>query len=173
MTADDVLAVLDVLEASGVEYRVDGGWGVDALVGRETRAHEDLDVVVARSDVARVEASLAPLGFTHDATADPGLPARYVLRAPDGREVDLHVVVYDDAGDGWQELGGGAWGRYAADGLRGEGAIGGRRVACVGADLQLSHHAGYPPDAADRHDVLLLAALLGREVPPPFDPPSG
>jgi lincosamide nucleotidyltransferase A/C/D/E len=173
VTAGDVLAVLDALEAEAIGYRVDGGWGIDALVGRQTRAHEDLDLVVARPEVGSVEASLAPLGFAHDATADPGLPARYVLRAPDGRQVDLHVVVYDDAGDGWQELGGGAWGRYTAGGLRGEGTIGGRRVGCVGADLQLSHHAGYPPDAADRHDVSLLAALLGREVPPPFGPPSG
>jgi lincosamide nucleotidyltransferase A/C/D/E len=168
VTADDVLAVLDALEANGIEYRVDGGWGVDALVGRQTRAHDDLDVVVARPDVARARAALAQLGFAQDGAAEPGFPARCVLRAPDGRQVDLHVVVHDEAGDAWQELGGGAWGRYSAAGLRSEGEIGARRVHCVGADLQLWHHVGYAPRATDRHDVALLAALLGRDVPPPY-----
>ena len=34
-----VHAVLDAVP----DAVVDGGWGVDALVGRQTRAHDDLD----------------------------------------------------------------------------------------------------------------------------------
>lgn len=170
MGADDVLAVLRVLDAAGVGYRLDGGWGVDALVGSETRQHLDLDLVVGRGDLRRIEETLAQLGFTPDAAAEPGLPARLVLRARDGRQVDLHPVVFDEAGDGWQELGGGEWGRYPAAGLDGWGEVGGRLVRCVTADLQLAHHRGYEPDEADRHDVALLQALLGRpreaHIPP-------
>ena len=39
MTAADVVEVLEWLEAVGVRAWVDGGWGVDALVGEATRAH--------------------------------------------------------------------------------------------------------------------------------------
>ena len=37
MTATDVHAVLDVLDAAGIRVWVDGGWGIDALLGRQTR----------------------------------------------------------------------------------------------------------------------------------------
>ena len=82
MTAGAVLDVLDALGSAGLDVWVDGGWGVDALVGEQTRPHEDLDLVVARSDVPRAEAALRPLGFAPAAGEEPGLPARLVLRAP-------------------------------------------------------------------------------------------
>ena len=50
MNAERVLEILDRLRSHGVTASVDGGWGVDALVGRQTRPHEDLDLVVALGD---------------------------------------------------------------------------------------------------------------------------
>ena len=44
MTATEAPAVLDILERAGIEVWVDGGWGIDALLGLETRAHRDLDL---------------------------------------------------------------------------------------------------------------------------------
>ncbi|WP_218961930.1 nucleotidyltransferase domain-containing protein [Actinomyces ruminis] len=46
MPASEVLAVVQWLTARGATYQVYGGWAVDALVGRQTRAHGDLDVFV-------------------------------------------------------------------------------------------------------------------------------
>jgi hypothetical protein len=79
------------------ECRQDGGWGVDALVGRQTRPHQDLDLVIARDDLAAAQQTLAPAGFTHDATAVPGLPAWLVLVDVDGRQVDLHRYTMADS----------------------------------------------------------------------------
>jgi lincosamide nucleotidyltransferase A/C/D/E len=42
----DVIDVLDALEAESVHHWVAGGWGVDILVGSQTRAHRDLDLAV-------------------------------------------------------------------------------------------------------------------------------
>jgi lincosamide nucleotidyltransferase A/C/D/E len=42
----DVLAVLDALAHAGCRAWVGGGWGVDALVGRPTRSHRDLDLAI-------------------------------------------------------------------------------------------------------------------------------
>ena len=162
MPSHDVFAVLDALGTAGVGYRVDGGWGVDVLVGRETRKHSDLDLVIERADLRRAADALRRLGYTHDAAEQPGLPARFVLRAPDSRQVDLHPVVLDENGDGWQELGGGEWGRYTSDGLEGRGELDGRPIPCITAELQLAHHAAHEHDEADRHDVELLEQLLGR-----------
>ena len=41
---EEVLAVLQALNASGCRYWLEGGWGVDALAGRQTRTHRDVDI---------------------------------------------------------------------------------------------------------------------------------
>lgn len=33
-----------MIEQLGIRYWLDGGWGVDALVGRQTREHRDVDI---------------------------------------------------------------------------------------------------------------------------------
>lgn len=72
----------------------------------------------------------------------------------------------DEEGNGWQELGDGAWGGYPAEGLTGTGTIAGRPVRCLTAELQLRHHLGYPLDEKDRHDLLLLSQRFRLRLPP-------
>ena len=158
--------VLDRLEGAGLLVWLDGGWGVDALLGRQTRPHRDLDLVIARDDLAAAQQTLAGAGFSRDATAVPGLPARLVLVHADGRQVDLHAVVFDRHGNGWQELGAESWGVYPAGGLTGTGEIARRPVRCLTPELQVRHHLGYPMGATDRHDLALLAGRFGVAVPP-------
>lgn len=43
MRAKDVLTLLSALDGLGVHYWLDGGWGVDCLLGEQTRPHSDLD----------------------------------------------------------------------------------------------------------------------------------
>lgn len=119
-----VVAALGCLDNHAIVVWVDGGWGIDALVGERTREHGDLDLVVAQDALAAAESALRALGYRHDATAEPGLPARMVLVATDRRQIDLHPVVLDSHGNGWQPLGDGAWGGYPAEGLAGTGVIG-------------------------------------------------
>jgi lincosamide nucleotidyltransferase A/C/D/E len=100
-TAQDVLEVLESLTAADVPWWVAGGWAVDALVGEQTRPHDDVDVMVPLAASPTVEASLGRLGF---ARADESeLPAFLILRDPRGRQVDLYLVQVDSAGDAWQE----------------------------------------------------------------------
>jgi lincosamide nucleotidyltransferase A/C/D/E len=166
MLEADVLMVLDRLEAAGLVAWLDGGWGVDALVGFRSRPHRDVDLVIARHDRPAVQAALAVAGFEHDPTAVPGLPARVLLADPGGRQVDLHLVRFDDQGNGWQEVGEDAWGAYPAEDLTATGTVGGRPVPCINARLQVRHHLGYPLTATDRHDLRLLAERFGVAVPP-------
>lgn len=166
MNGDDVLEVLDRLRSARVRFWVDGGWGVDALVGEQTRDHDDLDLVVDREECETAVSVLRPLGFAHDPYEQPGLPARLVLRDPRGRRVDLHPIVVDNHGNGWQPLPGDAWGAYPAEGLEGTGEIEGRAVPCITAALQVRHHLGYAWDEHDRHDMELLAERFGVALPP-------
>jgi lincosamide nucleotidyltransferase A/C/D/E len=46
MRSTDVVQIIDQLGRAGVTTWVDGGWGVDASVGKETRPHSDLDLAM-------------------------------------------------------------------------------------------------------------------------------
>jgi lincosamide nucleotidyltransferase A/C/D/E len=51
MNSADVINMYTALEKLGVEIWIDGGWGVDALLGEQTRPHKDLDIAIEQKDV--------------------------------------------------------------------------------------------------------------------------
>ena len=63
MKAEIVIELLKFFAANGIETIVDGGWGVDALLGRQTRFHEDLDIAIPHKDVPKLRKLLAEKGF--------------------------------------------------------------------------------------------------------------
>ena len=40
----DAAVILNLAAEQGMKVFLDGGWGVDALIGRETRIHNDIDL---------------------------------------------------------------------------------------------------------------------------------
>jgi lincosamide nucleotidyltransferase A/C/D/E len=152
MSADDVVTIADRLEAAGLSVWLDGGWGVDALAGEQTRRHDDLDLVVLLDEVPAVERNLAELGYER-AGGGPPMSIESVDR--DGRQVDIHPIAPDGA---YVNRNGSIW-HYRLDGLMGTGSVAGRRVRCLTVDLQLESHGGYELDAEDLHDVSLLESL--------------
>jgi lincosamide nucleotidyltransferase A/C/D/E len=165
MTADDVLAVMARLRQSGIEAWLDGGWGVDALLGQQTRDHDDLDLVVELARADAVCDALLPLGYE---LAEDDRPTRLVLTAGHGRSIDLHTVEFDAAGGGVQALPGGRSYRYPPAGFLAEGKIGGETLPCLTPEAQLECHTGYQPTDTDRHDVRLLADRFGLRLPPGY-----
>ena len=160
MGGSDVLAVLDVLSRAGCRTWVAGGWGVDALAGRQTRPHRDLDLAVdADHEAAAIEA-LGRLGFVVETD---WRPVRVELVAEASRWVDLHPVVFDADGSGRQADVGGGHFEYPRDCFT-AGSIGGVAVPCLSVDQQLRFHAGYQPRDDDRHDVALLHSLKGDDA---------
>lgn len=166
MLAADVLALVDCLDAAGVAVWLDGGWGVDALLRKQTRPHDDVDAVIPLHQTAPAISALETLGFAVHLDLRP---TRLVLRDGTGRQVDVHPVVFDAAGTGWQRGAAPDGGdcRYPADGFV-SGTIAGRRVGCFSAAVQIAHHTGYPPDEKDFHDVRLLHDRFGLALPPAF-----
>jgi len=164
MTGGEVTRIVAYLKEAGVRIWLDGGWCVDALVGRETRAHSDLDAAVELDKLASVMAALAPLGFRVEVD---DRPTRLVLAASDGKRVDLHPLVFDEEGNG-RQIGAGPNGGdavYPAQELTGNGIVCGRPVACLTPELLLRHHTGYKPTTKDRHNVRLLCERFGLPTP--------
>lgn len=164
MTADRALQLLAALGASGVDCRVDGGWGVDALLGEQTRPHDDLDLVVALDDFSAIEEVLAPEGF---AVSEDHRPIRFVMRNTDGEQLDFHTVTYDEAGGGVQPQPKGGTFRYPHEGFV-AGKIGGFDVVCISAQVQVLCHLGYDPSPKDVQDVLALCGRFDLDVPEPY-----
>jgi len=165
MDARSVLEVITSLDHAGVRVWLDGGWGIDALVGKQTREHDDLDCVIALSDAALAREALAVLGFA--VTLDE-LPTRFVLRDRSDRRVDFHTVTFDAIGAATQQLQDGRLAPYPAEGFSGFGHVAGVRVACLTAAVQSLHHLGYDPDEKDHHDMGLLADHFRIELPAPY-----
>lgn len=166
MRATDVLDVLDRLAAVDVVAWLDGGWGIDALVGEETRPHDDLDLVIAIEDARAVRAALAAAGF---ALVVDESPTRFVLGDAADRRVDCHPVTFDADGGGVQRLQDGSDFRYPPEGFGAVGRVGGRAVRCLSAATQVLCHLGYAPDADDRRDMRLLRDRCGVALPQPYD----
>ena len=153
----DVLVVLDGLARAGVSVSVAGGWAMDALLGRVTREHGDLDLALDAASIEPAVAALADLGLgvEHDQR-----PAR--LAMGDGRRsVDLHPVVWDGSGTGRQAGLAGEVFVYPPGSTDAVGRIGGRSVRCLSPELLVTFHLGYEPRAIDRHDMAALAEAFG------------
>jgi lincosamide nucleotidyltransferase A/C/D/E len=165
-TAQDVLEVLESLTAADVPWWVAGGWAVDALVGEQTRPHDDVDVMVPLAASPTVEASLGRLGF---ARADESeLPAFLILRDPRGRQVDLYLVRVDSAGDAWQEYSPTKWDRFSAAELCGTGRIEEMTVRCLSPEGVFRQFLGYTWGEKAIHDLTTLHRACGAPLPPGF-----
>ena len=159
--AEDVIMVLDKLDDAGVRHWVGGGWGVAALVGRQTREHRDLDLAVDAKDLERCWPVLGQLGY---AAETDWLPVRMELRASGGRWVDVHPVHFDAGGHGRQpDLDGGHFDYPPAAFTM--GSIGGRLVPCLSAQQQRQFRTGYQHRPQDIHDLAELDALDGGPTP--------
>jgi lincosamide nucleotidyltransferase A/C/D/E len=167
MTEADVGEVLEWLEGRGIAVWVDGGWGVDALLGEQTREHADLDLIVRDDHVPRMRDVLQQHGFVPSRGVQGG---GFVLRDERGREIDVHPVRFDDGGKGHLEDDDRGPYEHPAAAFAAAGNIAGRRVACISAEAQMTSHAwGYTPGDTDSRDMALLNARLGTAFLPPYD----
>jgi lincosamide nucleotidyltransferase A/C/D/E len=97
MPSSRVVETIAALEAAGLRTVMFGGWGIDALVGRQLRKHTDLDLLVETAELDRAIEVLDGLGYARwneDDAPEPSGPIDPVrtVSCRDGalRVVDLH-----------------------------------------------------------------------------------
>ena len=162
MSAARVRELYQLLAAEGLRCWIVGGWGIDALLGRQTREHKDLDVLLIRSEHLRAWQLLHTAGFTleyrweenqDDTTGCPegtALPTAYVLTDSEGGQVDIHVL-REDLSPMWITDRAPEAGALDASGM-----IDGVRVACMSASMQRIAHSGYELPEYQRRDLQWL-----------------
>ncbi|GAA0810486.1 aminoglycoside nucleotidyltransferase [Spirilliplanes yamanashiensis] len=167
MAAGDAAALLDTLERHDADVCVGGGWGVDALLGEQTRDHADLDIWVPAAHLERLFRAFAPLGLDRVLPWPGDRPWNFVLHDGSSSRVDLHL--YETLPDGTLHYGSAVDGlTFPAEALQGRGTLAGRPVRCEAAEWAVRWHTGYPARDADRHDVPLLCARFGIALPAGF-----
>jgi len=163
MSAEAAVEILRLLEQSGIEVWLDGGWAVDAALGEQTRPHKDLDILVRTSDLPRLMRLLGNDGFR---ARDGGTDSNFVLGDDSGREIDVHAFAFDEGGNGVYRMANGSDWIFPAAGFDGRGEIRGFAVRCLTPDVQVLCHAhGYVPTEKDLRDMELLHARFGVELP--------
>ena len=163
MDAAEVLAVVAGLHQAGCRSWIAGGWGVDALVGRQTRPHRDLDLALDAEHEAIALEVLHQRGYRVETD---WRPVRVELVAQGRGWVDLHPVAFDARGLGRQADVDGGWFEYPS-GSWAEGTLGATKVRCLSREQQVRFHSGYPLRDVDLHDLAMLEDL------PPADSTSG
>ena len=184
MSADEVADLYKTLLGAGVQLWLGGGWGIDALLQRETRPHKDLDAFVALSDLSALARSLSRRGFTLKTiwegnlwTPHPELlaligrprpedePAAEVATAfvleKTSLELDVHVLRFDERGYGTP-----AWASdfvFSTDAFRGWGRVAGATVRCLSVETQMLLRTGYDLQEKDVHDMRLLRETFGHK----------
>lgn len=168
MPAADVINLYDDLEKAGVQIWLDGGWGVDALLGKQTRPHKDLDVAIQSKDLPGFREVLGAQGYK-EVKPEIARPHNFVLRDNQGHEVDVHVIDLDDKGNGIygpaenSEM-------YPAASLTGSGMIDGHAVRCISPEWAVRFHSGYELKEKDFQDVSAVCDRFGLDLPEEYSP---
>ena len=163
---------ITILRLVSVQVFLAGGWAVDAALGVQTRPHSDLDIVVQEKHIPVLRKYFKEHGYFDIPQDDPST-WNFVLGDNQGRQVDVHVVVFDENGNGLygpQETGR-RWTMFPADSLQGNGLIDGCHVKCTAPEYLVMWHTGYKLREKDYKDVSALCAHFGIEMPEEYRHP--
>lgn len=161
MNATDVVAMIQLLVENGIQVHVDGGWGVDALLGEQTRPHEDLDIAIPHKDVPLLRRLLAARGY-REIPRDDSWECNFVLQDDSGRTLDVHSYTFDEQGNHVFGV------AYSAESLTGTGLINDYQVDCIPPDWMVKFHSGYELDYNDYLDVSALCERFDIALPAEF-----
>jgi lincosamide nucleotidyltransferase A/C/D/E len=166
VTTKDALEIYKMLSAHGIPIWLTGGWGIDALLGEQTRPHKDLDVLVLLDDLVRARELLESNGyelkelwsenkFVKDRNGDE-IPTAFVLHDAHGREFDAHAMTIDEQGNGIPAWNAAADFFFAKQELAGQGTIAGFSVQCLTPASQIRCHEGYELPDVQKQDLDML-----------------
>jgi len=160
---EDAVDLLKKTALIGVDVWIDGGWGVDALIGRQTRPHNDIDIFVQKKDAKAFTEMLSANGY-RETKMEYTTEDHTCWQTMDDCIIDLHLFQFADSETlrFENEI-------YPSAVLNGTGTIGGVTVRCLTAEAQLLYHQGYEHKEKDVHDVLLLCKTFGLPIPKEYE----
>ncbi|MBI2622304.1 nucleotidyltransferase family protein [Candidatus Microgenomates bacterium] len=157
MEAEDVIELYKLFKENGIEVWIDGGWGIDALLGKQTRPHNDLDIAIYHKDKPKLRKLLEERGYKDIERGDTSDWNFVVVSG--NKEIDTHVFEFDNDGNNIYGI------EYPKDSLTGTGIINGVTVRCISLDYVIKFHENYEPKEKDFTDIKALCDKFGLELP--------
>jgi lincosamide nucleotidyltransferase A/C/D/E len=162
MTLHDVIEIVQLLDRHHIEFYVDGGWGVDALLGKQTRPHADLDIAIQHKDSPQVRILLKARGYSDVHRADRS-DFNFVLGDDRGHQIDIHTYTFDASGNHMYGI------PYPLESLTGTGSVDGYAVKCISPEWVVKFHTAYEFDEDDYHDVKAICQHFKIEMPSEYE----
>jgi lincosamide nucleotidyltransferase A/C/D/E len=158
MTAEDVVNLYTQLEKQQIKIWIDGGWCVDALLGKQTRPHKDLDIAIQWRDVPKLRKMVAAKGYKQIREDSKW---NFVFADDHGCEIDVHAFIFDDQGNVVEGI------EYPAASLTGTGTIDGRTVRCISPQYMVEFLAPWIHKWPEKYVVAVsaLCEKFGIELP--------
>lgn len=148
-TIDDLFFILNHLESHYINYWVEGGWGVDIIIGKQHCTHRDIDIDFDGAYEKGLIESLIMKGY--QITSDLR-PTRIELNHPLHGYLDLHPLRIGSDGTIKQASLDGGW--YEFDPKWFSKALFQRRtIPCYSHEAQKLFHTGYEFREVDRIDL--------------------
>ncbi|NJR51122.1 MAG: aminoglycoside nucleotidyltransferase [Leptolyngbyaceae cyanobacterium CSU_1_3] len=158
MTLRNVIEIVQLLNQHRIEFYVDGGWGVDALLERQTRSHADLDIAIQHKDAQQVRTLLEARGYSDAHRADSS-DFNFVLSDHQGHQIDIHTYTFDAADNHIYGI------PYPLESLSGNGSVDGNPVKCISPEWVVKFHIAYQFDEDDYRDVKAICQHFNIEMP--------
>ena len=161
ISEDSIVDLLKKADNMGIDVWIAGGWGVDALVGYQTRPHNDVDFFIHKNDKTAMTELLVSSGYTEN--MEYNFVDNPIWCNTFNGIVDLHLVEFVETG---------TWSiqnqKFPSDIFNGKGVIGGMNVRCMTAEAQINYRHGYELREKDVLDVLLLCKTFELPIPEQF-----
>jgi hypothetical protein len=166
MPLGEVLRVTARLDAAAAQYWLGGGWGLDSLLGFQSRIHHDIDLVLKDYDEAlpTVTTALQDLGYAM-ISADRSaawLPRRTTFMNVKARVIEVLGVDWEMVDAAWTLLGSerpASVTRQARQHFFTTGSLADRPVPSLTREAQTLFHLGYRQKPRDRRNIERLRAL--------------
>ena len=159
MEAEEVVRLYNLFKKNGIQVWIDGGWGIDALIGKQTRHHDDLDIAVNRKDEKKLRSLLTSNGYDIEIKRDYTSDWNYVLGDKKGNKIDIHVFEFDAQGKNIYGI------VYPKESLTGKGIIKGQKVNCISPEWIIKFHENYEPAEKDLKDIQALSEKFAIKPP--------
>ncbi len=162
MKAETVINLIKLFIDNNIDVTIDGGWGVDALLGRQTRPHNDLDIAIPHKDVLKLRELLYKIGY-REILRDDTRDCNFVLKDEVKNQIDIHSYTFDDDGNNIFGI------QYLPKHFKGIGTINGFSVKCISPEWMVKFHTGYTLDQNDFSDTLALCDKFNLPIPLEYD----
>jgi lincosamide nucleotidyltransferase A/C/D/E len=141
---------------------IDGGWGIDALLEKQTRDHSDLDIVIEEENVNKSINLLKSKGFK-EIPKDDSRPWNFVI-GNNCYQIDYHVINFDKIGNGiYGPIDNGVY--YPKYAFNSKGIILETEVDCISPKYQIESHQGYDIKYKDYLDVKAICVKYKISLP--------